>query len=359
MKNHLDSLHQAMTTQASFDGQYAQLVTLQNSKGMSVSFMDIGATWLSCYLPVDGEYRELLLRSSNMIEHMQQSAYFGSVVGRFANRIANGQFKLDGQTYQLGLNDGEHSLHGGIDGFDKRRWSITEQSAQRVIFTLHSADGDQGYPGNLDASVTYSLDEDNAVSIVYQASCDKACPVNLSNHAYFNLAGEASHFTSLDHHLQLNASYYLPTDAALIPSGEMRTVLDSSFDFTALKTIGQDFLSEAEQQLAGGYDHAFVFMPKVTDALAVAALLHSPQRDLTMKVRTTKPALQFYSGNFLDNTPGATKNYPPYHGLALETQFFPDGPNHPEWGDKNGIIKPNQHYLHQTVYQFETHPTLS
>lgn len=353
MITNFEQLEQGMASTPSFDGQLAKLVHLTNSNGMSASFMDIGATWLSCSMPVNGEAREVLLRSPNMAEHMEQSAYFGSIVGRFANRIAKGQFELEGKRYQLGVNNGENSLHGGLEGFDKKRWSIVEQSAQKVVFTLHTKDGDQGYPGNLGIKVTYSLTDDNQVSISYEANTDKTCPVNLTNHAYFNLAGEGANSKSLDHVLQLNSGHYLPTDQGLIPTGEIKLVEGTSFDFSQAKLIGRDFLTESDQKMAGGYDHAFVFQQEVTDGDSTAAILISPNNDLTMRVKTTKPAVQFYSGNFLAGTPGKSKCYELYDGLALETQYLPDGPNKPEWGSKRGVLNPEETYRHQTIYQFE------
>lgn len=353
MNTNLQQLEQSMGQTSSFDGKPAQLIELTNCHGMSVVFMDIGATWLSCTLPVSGELREVLLRSPNMVEHMQQGAYFGAVVGRFANRIAKGQFELEGKQYQLGINNGENSLHGGLEGFDKRRWSVVEQDSQHVVFRLYSPDGDQGYPGNLDVQVTYTLTDDNALQIAYLASCDQSCPVNLTNHAYFNLAGEASRAKSLDHHLQLMADAYLPTDAGLIPTGELKPVSGTSFDFTYAKAIGRDFLTEPDQKTAGGYDHAFVFRPEVTDGSAVAAVLTAPEKDVVMKVKTTKPAVQLYSGNFLSGTPGKSKEYDLYDGLCLETQYFPDGPNKPQWGVNRGVLTQGESYQHQTIYQFE------
>lgn len=353
MKIYFEQLEQAMAQMPSFDGQTANLIHLTNANGMTASFMDIGATWLSCTLPVNGENREVLLRSPNMVEHMKQDAYFGSIVGRFANRIAKGQFEIDGEKYQLGINNGENSLHGGWDGFDKRRWTVVKQQTQQVVFALHSPDGDQGYPGNLDVKVTYMLTNENQLAINYEAHSDKACPVNLTNHAYFNLAGEASSAKSLEHTLQLNAGHYLPTDAELIPTGEQKPVSGTSFDFTEPKLIGQEFLAEQDQKTAGGYDHAFVFMPEVTDGVSVAAVLIAPKEDVVMKVKTTKPAIQFYSGNFLAGTPGASKTYERYDGLALETQYFPDGPNQPQWGLNRGMLSAGDGYQHQTTYQFE------
>ncbi|CAM2936298.1 galactose-1-epimerase [Vibrio mytili] len=353
MTAYFEQLEQSMMQTPSFDGQAANLFHLTNANGMTASFMDIGATWLSCTLPLDGEQREVLLRSPNMVEHMRQDAYFGAVVGRFANRIAKGQFEIDGELYQLDVNNGENSLHGGLYGFDKRRWKIVEQSDQEVILALHSPDGDQGYPGNLDVKVVYTLTDENELVIVYEANTDKTSPVNLTNHAYFNLAGEASSAKGLEHTLQLSAGHYLPTDARLIPTGEQKSVLGSSFDFTEPKPIGHSFLTEPDQKTAGGYDHAFVLKPEVTDGVSVAAVLTAPKEDVVMKVKTTKPAIQFYSGNFLAGVPGASKIYTLCDGLALETQYFPDGPNKPEWGLNKGVLSSGDCYQHLTVYQFE------
>ncbi len=353
MNAYFEQLDQAMTQTPSFDGQAANLFHLTNTNGMTASFMDIGATWLSCTLPLNGEHREVLLHSPNMVEHIRQDAYFGAIVGRFANRIAKGQFEIEGEHYQLDVNNGENALHGGLDGFDKRRWNSVEQSTQKVVFTLHSLDGDQGYPGNLEVKVTYTLTDDNELVIAYEANTDKTSPVNLTNHAYFNLAGEESNAKCLDHTLQLSAEHYLPTDTGLIPTGEQKPVSGTSFDFTEPKPIGQAFLTEQDQKTASGYDHAFVFQPEVTDGVSVAAVLTAPNGDVVMKVKTTKPAIQFYSGNFLAGVPGASKTYALYDGLALETQYFPDGPNKPEWGLNSGVLSSGDCYQHQTVYQFE------
>lgn len=349
---YLASLEQAMCSTPAFDGIPARLVHLQNAKGMKVSFMDIGATWLSCTLPLQGEQREVLLRAPDMAAHRAQKAYFGATVGRYANRIDASQFTLDGQVFRLSHNEGDNILHGGVEGFDKRRWVIERQSAQFVTFGLESRDGDQGFPGNLKVSVTFTLTDDNAVVITYDAVCDKTCPVNLTNHAYFNLMGEGSGMKSLDHLLMLHATHYLPTREDLIPTGEWKAVSGTSFDFTALKAIGRDFLADNDQKIAGGYDHAFIFGESGNDGEKPVALLATPDQSVTMAVATTKPAIQFYAGNFLEGTPGASGTYTNYDGLALETQCLPDGPNHPEWGEKSGMLEANTPYRHQTRYHF-------
>ncbi|WP_413112434.1 galactose-1-epimerase [Thaumasiovibrio sp. DFM-14] len=352
METHLELLQQTMTSTPSFDGEPAKLIHLRNQHGMTVSFMDIGATWLSCTVPVNGVGREVLLCSPDMQAHMAQSAYLGSIVGRYANRIAKGQFTLGEQLYQLGINNGENSLHGGQNGFDKRRWRIETLSETEVMFVLSSPDGDEGYPGHLDVSVTYTLTADNALQIRYDGQCDKTCPVNLTNHAYFNLAGEGAKANALQHTLQMEATHYLPTDHHQIPTGELKEVVQSSFDFIQPKQIGAEFLADDDQRIAGGYDHAFVFSSNVTNGKSDAVTLTSPAGDLVMKIKTTKPAIQLYTGNFLMGVAGVSKEYQAYDGVALETQYFPDGPNHSEWVNNGGLLPAGERYQHQTTYQF-------
>lgn len=362
MSSYFESLKQAMTATPAWDGESANLVHLTNAHGMSVTLMDIGATWLSCQLPLNGQRREVLLRAYDMAAHQAQTAYLGAIVGRFANRIAHGRFTLDGHDYQIDTqqsgenhesddNNGEHALHGGEEGFDRRRWQMTQPHAQQVVFTLQSTAGDQGFPGNLDVQVSYTLSDDNALHIDYRATTDTLCPVNLTNHAYFNLAGEGSSASVLDHALQLAANAYLPTDSGLIPTGEQKSVQGTSFDFRQAKQIGADFLQDADQQLAGGYDHAFILDTDRTDGVTPVATLIAPNADVTLTVATTKPALQVYSGNFLAGTHGASGTYQNYAGVALESEYFPDAPNHPEW--QMGILAPDDIYQHQTVYRFE------
>ncbi|CZF86900.1 galactose-1-epimerase [Grimontia marina] len=349
---YLEGLEQAFTSTPSYDELPAQLVHLKNSHGMTISLMDVGATWLSCRLPLVSGIREVLLHSPDMACHRKQSAYFGAIVGRYANRIDRSQFSLDDRIYSLNGNEGKNILHGGKQGFDKRRWTIVAQSDNAVTFNLHSEDGDQGFPGNLFASVTYLLDEENRVEIQYQAECDKTCPINLTNHAYFNLGGVGSGVKSLEHMLMMEASHYLPTRKDLIPTGMWNPISKTAFDFSELKAIGRDFLADKDQKVAGGYDHTFIFDPDVCDGEALAVSLLAPDRSVIMKVSTTKPAIQFYSGNCLEGTPSELGNYENFDGLALETQYLPDGPNHPEWGEKSGVYQANQPYHHRTAYQF-------
>lgn len=343
----------AMTDSPAFDGKPAKVITLRNKHGMRAAFMDIGATWLSCVLPLAQGERDVLLSSPSMTEFKQHSAYMGVTVGRFANRIANSRFTIDDQTYQVAANEGKNCLHGGPEGFNRRRWQIEQHSDNQVIFSLFSADNDQGFPGNLTAKVSYTLTDDNSVRIDYDAICDKTCPVNLTNHAYFNLAGESAEISCLEHELQIAADAFLRTGAGLIPTGELADVTSTNFDFRSRKPIKQHFLQDSDQQGAGGYDHAFVIQNDKRDGKAVVAEVCSPQNDVRMTVHTTLPSIQFYSGNYLAGNQGKHHEYANYAGLALETQFFPDGPNHSEWPEEvRGILPAGELQKSTTRYCF-------
>ena len=351
------ALHDTMTMEAAYDGRPAKLFTLTNVSGMTATFMDIGATWLSCTVPVSGEgdksceAREVLLGCATMTDHCKQTAYFGATVGRYANRIAHGQFTIDGETTQVATNHAGNTLHGGPEGYDKRRWTIESPSDSKLVFSLLSQDGDQGFPGNLQVKVTFELTADNTVAISYQAEGDKPCPVNFTNHAYFNLAGEDAGDDCLLHELTINADHFVPTSDAGIPIGVLKPVDQTGFDFREAKSIGQDLLSDPEQVLAKGYDHAFIMPPELTDGISDIAKAVSPDQKVTMAVQTTKPAVQLYTGNFLAGTKGTSGEYRIHQGFCLETEYLPDAPNHPEWpGDS--ILRPKQIYAHYTGYRF-------
>jgi len=347
-----ERLDETMGQGSSYDSNAANIVHLVNCNGMTASFMDIGATWLSCSVPVKGEQREVLLRSKNMKEHMRQTAFLGAVVGRFANRIKLSSFEMSGQIFNITSNEGKHSLHGGCSGFDKRRWVIEKQSKQDVVFSLVSPDGDQGYPGQLMASVHYCLKDDNCLDIFYQADIEKEGPVNLTNHAYFNLDRDDFPQNCLEHSMQMKAPYYLPITEDMLPTGEFKSTQSTVFDFSIEKKIGDHFLEEDDQITASGFDHAFILDKKVTDGKQDAIKLISSNRDLEMIVKTTKPAVQVYTGNFLHGVVGPNGPYSNHAGIALETQYLPDGPNHPEWQGMNGLFLSGSKYSHQTSYQF-------
>lgn len=303
-------------------------------------------------MQVDGEVREVLLRAGDMKGHQFQSAYLGATVGRYANRIAGGKFAVDGVEYVLAANQSGNCLHGGTNGFSHRRWHAEITGESSLCFTLSSKNGDQGFPGNLSVVVEFTLTEQNEFVICYAAQTDKACPVNFTNHAYFNLQGAESGTDCLNHSLQMQASQYVAVDACGIPTGELKRVEGNGFDFRQGKVIKQDFLTDEDQKQAKGYDHAFVLDPEVQNGEKVAATLVSADGKLSMSVLTTKPAIQVYTGNYLAGCPSRQGEYADYSGVALETEFFPDAPNHPEWPDST--LRPGEQYRHTTTYRFET-----
>lgn len=328
-------------------------VTLVNKNGMEIKLTTLGASWMSCILPLLTGKRDVVLGSPTLESQMAQNVYLGATVGRVANRIANATFSLNGKVYSVTNNHGDHCLHGGSDNFSYRIWEYTQPNPQQVIFTLISQDGDQGFPGDLWVEVSYKLTDDNQVVIDYQHQVDQRCPVNLTNHAYFNLAGEGSDRTVLEHELQILGSHYLPTDKDGIPTGEWRDVTGTYFDFQQSKLISRDFLQDDDQVMAGGYDHTLILDSSVINSGSVAASLLSPDSDVRMNVITTMPSMQLYTGNYLTEIQGKTKVYMPFSGVAFETQFPPDAINHPEWGMQfSGISEPNQRYSSQTRYQF-------
>ena len=346
------TLFETMTKEAASDGRLAQLFVLKNENGMRAVFMDIGATWLSCKVPVKNKLREVLLGQSTMADFEKQQSYMGVTVGRYANRIANGQFKIDNTKYQVETNQAGNTLHGGPEGFDKRRWSVVEETTNSVEFSLVSPDGDQGFPGELTVNVKYLLTDDNEVVIRYNGSTTKLTPINLTNHAYFNLLGADSEYLALDHILSINASEYVPTTDVGIPKGLWKKVKDTNFDFTDPKVISQDFMLDKDQEKAKGYDHSFV-LDKTCAKGECAASLTSPDSLVTLHVLTTKPAMQLYTGNWLAGTPNRIGgDYQDYSGIALETQFLPDAANHPEWPQPNAILSPSETYHYETCYQF-------
>lgn len=355
----LPDLRLSMTRDPAPDGRPATVITLRNTNGMQVVVMDIGATWLSCRVPLAGSgSRELLLGQSSMPDFLRQQAYMGATVGRYANRIAGGKLHLAGRDIQLSLNQGKHCLHGGREGFDRRRWEIEAQSADSVTFSLYSPDGDQGFPGNVQASVTYTLTADNQVVLRYRARTDQATPLNLTNHAYFNLQGadvpsvETQGADARAHHLYIAAEQFLPTSADGIPLGDFADVRQTGFDFTQRKCIHEDFLRDLQQQQVRGYDHSFIFAPSRGKRQPVAQLISADGR-VQMSVLTDKPALQLYTGNWLGGTPDRRGgHYTDFAGVALETQYLPDAPNRPQWGRDNGILAADQEYSSCTTYAF-------
>lgn len=334
------------------DGRPFELSTLRNQAGMSVVLMDWGATWLSCQVPLPGgARREVLLGCAAPADYPRQSAYLGASIGRYANRIAHATIRHDGQTFPLTANQGAHQLHGGPAGFHARRWRIVRQDAEQITYQLVSADGDQGYPGNLEAQVRYRLTEHNALEIEYSAIVDRPCPVCLTNHAYFNLDGGLTDVRR--HKLQLFANRYLPVAADGIPYSELASVERSGMDFRQPKTLQQDFLRDEDQQAVGGYDHAYLLHRTGGSGENPVANLWSADERVMMSIFTSAPALQLYSGNFLAGTPErAGGSYTNYAGVALESEFLPDSPNHPDWPQPDCWLTPGKHYRSLTAYQF-------
>ncbi|QXF32308.1 galactose-1-epimerase [Photorhabdus luminescens] len=352
---YFELLNASMTQDIALDGKKANLVCLSNASGFSVVLMDIGASWLSCRVPLNREKREVLLGVATLQDFYKQTSYLGATVGRYANRIANGCFNLDGKTYQLHVNQAGNCLHGGIEGFDKRRWTITARDAYSVSFTLQSPDGDQGFPGNVVVTVRYILTNDNHIIVDYLAHTDAATPINLTNHAYFNLLGADSGETCLSHRLEVKSDDYLPINEYGIPLGQLASVNNTGFDFRKPKVINSHFMLDKQQQIVNGYDHSFWLQAaRLNSDYAIS--ITSPDEAITMKIFTTKPAVQFYTGNGLGgvfNRDGG--RYENYAGMAFEPQFLPDSPNHPEWEQESCILRPNQRYKHRNCYQFEIH----
>lgn len=327
-----------------------QIITLSNKNGMIIKLSNWGATWLSCVLSVAGQNREVLLGCQTFEQYAQQHAYLGATVGRYANRIANASIEVNGKTYTLSANQGVNQLHGGKLGFDKQLWHIQSQSDQQITFALISPDGDQGFPGELKVEAIYRLTNDNQVIIYFKAITSKTTPVNLTNHAYFNLDGDTSK-DILNHTLQVNADFYLPIDSNGIPNSDLVSVSQNDMDLRRPKLIAERLLESPIRQITGGYDHAYL----LDKSQPIAAKLISADRKVTMNVTTTKPALQIYTGNFLQHTPNRYNGeYDNFAGIALEAQFLPDSPHHPDWPQPSCFLQPKQTYHHQISYQFVT-----
>jgi len=333
-------------------GKNVEVYTLQNKTGMSAKIMTYGAIVTSLKTKDrDGKYGDVVLGFDTLDAYLKGHPFFGAIAGRYANRIAKGKFTLDGKTYSLFVNNGPNSLHGGKVGFDKQVWRakpIKSKLGPAVRFDYLSKDGEEGYPGNLRVSVTYTLTSDDALKIDYMAQTDKATPVNLTNHSYFNLAGKGD---ILDHRIQLNAEFYTPVDATQIPTGEIKSVLNTPFNFKTIHKIGDKVLDLEGDP--GGYDHNYILDSK--GSLSVAAV--EVREDTTgrrMVMYTTEPGVQFYTANFLDGTLTGKNgvNYAKQTAFCLEAQHYPDSPNHPKF--PSTIVRPGKPYRQTTIYKFST-----
>lgn len=342
------------------DGQKVVAVTLKARNGVSARILSYGATLQNLVGPDrDGKPADVLLGYDDLAGYVDHPNYFGVTVGRYANRIAGGKFTLDGKTYQLPLNDKVNSLHGGGKGFDKQVWqvvSVKSGPVASVVLSHTSPDGDSGYPGTLKATVTYTLDDSGALTIAFEASTDKPTIVNMTNHAIFNLAGEGSPGGALDHVLTIPAKAYTPVDAALIPTGELRPVAGTVFDFTQGRKVADGVRDGRDPQIVAGrgYDHNFALDKGVTATPQLAARLVDPASGRMLEVLTTEPGVQFYSGNFLDGTLVGKQGhvYRMGDGIALEPQKFPDAPNHPAF--VSARVDPGKPYRHTMIYRLTT-----
>jgi aldose 1-epimerase len=336
------------------EGQEVKLYTLRNANGAGAKIMTYGAIVTSLEMPdSQGQMDDIVLGYDTLDGYLKTTPYFGAIVGRYGNRIGKGTFTLDGIAYSLARNDKENHLHGGIKGFDKVVWSdkpVWKSDAVGVELTYLSKDGEEGYPGNLTATVTYLLTNKNELRIEYLATTDKATPVNLTHHGYFNLTGGERDI--LGHELMLNANKFTPVDAGLIPTGELQSVKDTPMDFTKDTAIGARIESDFEQLKAGGgYDHNWV-LNRSGGGLILAARVTEPTTGRVMEVYTTEPGVQFYAGNFLDGTITGKegKVYKHRWGFCLETQHFPDSPNKPSF--PSTTLRPGDTYKTTTVYRF-------
>ena len=334
------------------DGTEVQLYTLSNEKGMQVKITNYGATVTAILTPdKQGKAGDVVLGFDSMEAYqspayLKSGPYFGAAIGRYGNRIAKGKFTLDGKEYTLATNNGANHLHGGIVGFDKVIWTAEEAGSNALKFSYVSKDGEEGYPGTLTTSVTYTLTGDNELKIDYEATTDKATPVNLTNHSYFNLAAGGA-ADALQHEVTIHADRYTVVDASLIPTGELRPVAGTVMDFSKPEAIG----TRIAQVEGGGYDHNYV-LRDTTDAMKLAATVYEPTSGRVMEVRTTEPGIQFYSGNFLDGSLTGKNNtvYKKHYGFCLETQHFPDSPNQPSF--PSTILKPGDTLKSSTIYKF-------
>lgn len=336
------------------DGKTVTEFVLKNKSGMQVRAMDFGATITSILAPDRyGKFADVVLGYDTLAEY-EKGGYFGPVVGRFGNRIKRGEFTLDGVKYKVDCNEGRNSLHGGKKGFDKQVWQASTSvsgSGATVKFTLVSPDGDMGFPGKLTAVVSYTLTNDNTLELAYEVSTDKPTVQNLTNHAFFNLAGEGSG-TILNHEFLINADFFVPIDSESIPTGGLRKVKDTPFDFTKSRLIGSR-IDAADTQLenGGGYDHCWVLNRKTPSDMEFAARLHDSVSGRTLLVYTTEPGMQFYSGNFMKGDKGkGGKEYHFRNALVIETEHFPDAPNNPDFPSTR--LDPDKVYKSKTIYMF-------
>ena len=338
--------------QVEHNGKAIDLYTLKNSKGMVVQITNYGGKIVSILVPdKDGNLGDVNLGYETAEEYVNGIASLGATMGRYANRIANARFTLNDSTYQLAKNAGENSIHGGNQGFRFQVWDAEQMDDNTLVLSYLSEDGEEGYPGNLQVKVTFTVTEDNELKLEYSATTDKPTVLNLTNHAFFNLAGEGNG-DILDHVLYVNADQFTVADEESIPIGEIRNVAGTPLDFTTPTPIGARIDADNEQlQYAGGYDHNYV-INKAEGELALAARLSEPNSGRVMEVYTTEPGIQVYTANSLtgNDTGKGSKAYGPRSSICLETQHFPDSPHHPNF--PSTVLNPGEEYLSTTIYKF-------
>jgi aldose 1-epimerase len=337
------------------DNQAVDLYTLTNVNGVEAKITNYGGLLISLKVPDrQGKLGDIVLGYDHLEGYLKSTPFFGALVGRYGNRIAKGKFTLNGKEYKLAQNNGENHLHGGIKGFDKVLWQaleVKEKNGVGLKLSYVSKDGEEGYPGNLSVTVVYTLTDQNELKIDYTATTDQDTVVNLTHHSYFNLAGSGS---ILNHEMMINADKFTPVDQGLIPTGELRSVKGTPMDFTKPVAIGARIEQPYDQLVIGrGYDHNFV-LNGAMGKLKLAARVYEAQSGRVMEVYTREPGVQFYTGNFLD---GSIKGkgeqvYQQRYGFCLETQHFPDSPNHPEF--PSTVLKKGQRYATTTIYKFST-----
>jgi aldose 1-epimerase len=337
------------------EGEMVDVYTLKNAAGMEVRAITYGGIIASLRVPDrEGKFEDVALGFDNLEGYIKNPPFLGAIIGRYGNRIAKGRFTLDGKTYTLAINNKPNHLHGGNKGFDKVVWkaeSFKKDDTVGVVFTHTSPDGDEGYPGALSMRVTYTLTTNNALEVDYEATTDKATPVNLTQHTYFNLAGDGSRDV-LDHVVTIHAGRYTPVDSSLIPTGELASVEGTPFDFRMPTAIGARIgANDTQIRYGNGYDHNFV-IDRSAEGLVPAARVEEPATGRVLEVSTTEPGMQFYTGNFLDGTLTGKSGhvYKQRMGFCLETQHFPDSPNKPAF--PSTVLRPGETYRSKTVFAF-------
>jgi aldose 1-epimerase len=329
-----------------------KIFNLSNANGIKIDVTNYGGKVVSILVPdKNGKEIDIVLGYDSVKEYLMGNLYFGSLIGRYGNRIAKGKFSLNGKEYHLTLNNGPNTLHGGPKGFHQAHWKVVSSNKNSITINYLSPDGEENYPGNLNVTVTYSLSDNNELIIDYEATTDKETVLNLTHHSFFNLAG-AGNGDILNHQIMINADEFTPVDSTLIPTGELSKVKGTAFDFTTPHKIGERINQPEEQLKFGrGYDHNFV-LRKNSNELSLAAKVEESISGRTMEVWTTEPGMQFYSGNFLDGTDIGKnkKSYPFRSAFCLETQHFPDSPNHSNF--PSTVLKPGETYKQRTIYKF-------